>query len=139
MELRRVRPKVAPGDIIVMYVSSPRREVRALLVVQRVVETDTDSLWNQVGPEAGVTEGEYRQYFEGSATGVGIELRVAMALENPVTLDELRQVSPGFRPPQSYRYVAGLTAGLQGVFTMLWNESLRGQRGLGGARPRPSQ
>lgn len=123
VELRRVRPKVAPGDVIVMYVSSPQREVQALLTVQRVFETDTETLWDEVGREAGVTESEYRKYFEGSTTGVGIELCVAKALREPVTLDDLRLMSPGFRPPQSYRYVAGLAAGIRSLFSELWSES----------------
>ena len=49
VELRRVRPRVAPGDVIVMYVSSPEREVRALLQVEEVLEAHPAALWGAVG------------------------------------------------------------------------------------------
>ena len=70
-----------------------------------------------------MSRGEYEAYFEGSATGIGIALRVVESLKEPVTLDELRAMSPGFRPPQSYRYVAGLASCLRSLFTSLWNQS----------------
>lgn len=123
VELRRVRPRVAPGDVIVMYVSSPESEVRALLQVEEVLEAEPAALWKEVAPAAGISRGEYEVYFEGSTTGIGIALRLVEDLQEPVTLDELRAMSPGFRPPQSYRYVAGLTYGLRSLFTSLWNES----------------
>lgn len=123
VELRRVRPRVSPGDVIVMYVSSPKREIRALLQVEEVLEAPPAELWHAVGNTAGVSIGEYEEYFQGSATGVGISLRLVQDLKEPVTLDELRAMSPGFRPPQSYRYIAGLTSRLRSLFTSLWNES----------------
>lgn len=123
VELRRVRPRVSPGDAIVMYVSSPEREVRALLLVEEVFEAHPEALWDVVGNAAGVSRREYEDYFEGSATGIGIALRVVADLKEPVTLDELRAMSPGFRPPQSYRYIDGLASGLRSLFTSLWDES----------------
>ena len=123
VELRRVRPRVSRGDVIVMYVTSPKSEVRALLEVEEVLEAHPAALWSAVGSTAGVSIGEYEEYFQGSGTGVGISLRVVEHLKEPVTLDELRAMSPGFRPPQSYRYIAGLTCRMQSLFTSLWKKS----------------
>ena len=123
VELRRVRPRISNGDVIVMYVSSPKREIRALLEVEEVLQGHPSALWTAVGDSAGVTAQEYDEYFKGAATGIGISLRVVEHLKEPVTLEELRAMSPGFRPPQSYRYIAGLAAGLRSLFEALWEKN----------------
>lgn len=120
IELRRVRPKVCRGDVVVMYVSSPQREVRAFLLVEEIFEAPPADLWAAVGPKTGVTKQEYDAYFNGASQGVGISIRIAYALEKPLSLDDLRGIAPDFRPPQSFRYVDGLAVGIQEILRSIW-------------------
>ena len=120
VELRRVRPRLSPGDVVVMYVSSPQREIKAFLLVEEVLEASPTDLWDLVGSRAGVTKSEYQDYFEGIDYGVGIVVSVAQNLKKPLSLDELRMVAPDFRPPQSFRYVDGLAAEIRVLLWSMW-------------------
>jgi predicted transcriptional regulator len=52
-----------------------------------------------------VSKGEYLAYFSGAKLATAIWLRNVEALDRPVTLRQLRNRWPWFRPPQSYCYV----------------------------------
>jgi predicted transcriptional regulator len=115
VELRRVRPRVTTGDCVIMYVSSPTREISTLLLVEEILESSPTALWKAVGSCTGVTKQEYWQYFAGAHSAVGIRVRVVEKLPAPLSLDDLRQVAPGFSPPQSYRYFDGLASELRAL------------------------
>ncbi len=111
VELRRVRPRVAPDQRVLIYSSSPRMELVATGFVVRVEAAAPSRMWSRVKDVAGITRSEYRRYFDGAGHAVAIWLRDVQPLETPVALHELRQRWPGFRPPQSYCYVRqGLAA-----------------------------
>ena len=105
-ELRKVRPGVAPGDTIVLYVSSPEKKVRAVATVRGVSSGHPDQLWKDVSGEAGVTDEEYEDYFGDTDIGYAIHFTDLRLLRVPVALSRLRQFWPGFHPPQVYRYLS---------------------------------
>ena len=105
IELRRVRPRVDPGDGVLLYVSSPVMALMAYSTVERVFEGSPAKLWEQVRSRAGVTRREYDEYFRGAARGVGIVLGALDRFSRAVPLSELRERWPGFHPPQSFRYL----------------------------------
>lgn len=106
VELRRVCPSIAKGDKIVLYISSPAKEVRAIFIVERISCDNPDRLWNKVKDKAGVTRNEFKNYFSGAKAAVAIYIREVKELPIPITLSALRQLWPNFIPPQSYRYVS---------------------------------
>ncbi|MBN2499535.1 MAG: hypothetical protein JXB38_02145 [Anaerolineales bacterium] len=107
MELRRIRPNVEVNDLIIMYVSSPTKELKAFLKVDQVLIDKPDNLWKKIGEESGLSREEYNQYFEGANTGYAIRLKDIDKIPTPISLQELRELIPGFNPPQSYRYFSG--------------------------------
>jgi predicted transcriptional regulator len=106
VELRRVCPVVSEGDIIVLYISSPTKEVRAIFIVERICCDKPDRLWREIKDKAGVTRNEFEDYFNGAKAGVAIHIKDVQELSFPITLSALRKLWPNFRPPQSYRYVS---------------------------------
>jgi predicted transcriptional regulator len=106
VELRRVRPAISKGDKIVLYISSPAREVRAILVVESVSCDRPDKLWKEVKDKAGVTRSEFEDYFNGAKLGVAIYIRDVQELSFSIDLSILRKLWPNFMPPRSYRYVS---------------------------------
>jgi len=105
IELRRVRPRVVPGDGVLLYVSSPVMALTACSTVERVFEGSPTKLWEVVRSRAGVTRREYDEYFRGAARGAGISLGEVDRFSHAVPLSELREIWPGFHPPQSFRYL----------------------------------
>jgi predicted transcriptional regulator len=105
VELRRVKPKVGPGDLVLVYVSAPRSRLEGAFEVERVFAEPPSKLWPDVEKQAGVTKAEFDAYFSGRETAYGIVIRRVWALR-PVSLATMRKVQ--IRPPQSYQYLEAI-------------------------------
>lgn len=104
VELRRVRPHVAPGDTILFYISSPEKKIGALSKIKRITDAKVDELWQEVKADAAVTQAEYIEYFEGVDTGYAIHFSEIKKFTDPIELNHIKEIIPGFTAPQSYRY-----------------------------------
>jgi len=102
IELRRVRPRVGAGDLVMVYVSSPRCSLEGAFEVEEVIEASPASLWKKFSNETGLSRAEFDAYYSGREVGYGIRIRKAWKLA-PVSLERLR--ASKLRPPQSYQYV----------------------------------
>jgi len=105
VELRKQIPRVMPGDLVALYVSSPVKQLVATLEVVEVKAGDPRKLWQVFSPHAGVSRREYDDYFDGAKQAVGIYLRKLRRRSAPLTLSTLRGLIEGFNPPQSFRYL----------------------------------
>ena len=99
-ELRRVRPNVSHGDAILVYVSSPEKQIQAMLTVDHVIQKDLSLLWEEVENDAGISREEFDDYFMGLDQGVAIKIKEVILLSSPLDLSTLRELIPGFKPPQ---------------------------------------
>lgn len=106
VELRRVRPNVDSGQSALIYSSSPTMAVLAVATIERIESSEPAELWPHVRHAAGVSKAEYDDYFYAASRAVAIWIRNVTPLLHPVSLAELRERWPWFRPPQSYRYVS---------------------------------
>lgn len=106
IELRRVMPNVNEGDLIVVYVSSPVKQVWGTFEVSAIIEEPIDVLWQKVKNQAGISYTEYIDYFSGVDHGFGLVIQKAKVKANPISLSDLRMQWSGFIPPQSYRYLS---------------------------------
>lgn len=72
----------------------------------RISRQPRGRLWRQVAKVAGVTKGEFLQYFRGASRGVAIFIDEPSRFSRKVMLAELRELWRGFNPPQGFRYVS---------------------------------
>lgn len=105
VELRRVKPKIQSGDVVVIYATAPVKAVVGWFEVSDIVSESPPLLWSLVSDKAGVTFDEFSRYYEGAGRAIGIECRNAQQLSQPLKLDYLRQYWHSFTPPQLYRYL----------------------------------
>ena len=105
IELRRVRPRLEEGDLVIVYASSPTKALLGAFEVERVIEKLVINLWNDVEKEAGINLKEFFNYYEGKSIGFGICVKTIQIFHPPVELERLRQEWSDFRPPQGYRYL----------------------------------
>lgn len=105
VELRRVRPRLKEGDIVLLYVAAPIKELRGRFEVEMVVTKPVDELWNFVQDQAGVSIEEFYNYYEDATVGTGIFLRAPAAIINPINLTDLRKIWDNFHPPRTYKYL----------------------------------
>jgi predicted transcriptional regulator len=105
VELRRVRPDVAPGTSVLLYASSPTMKLVGRAEVAAVKVAPIVQIWREHGRETGISRGEYNDYFDGLDEAVAIKLVNIRRLDRPRPLQDLRDSLAGFQPPQSYRYL----------------------------------
>ncbi len=109
VELRRVRTRLKPGDLVVVYVSSPDKALVGSFEVDQVILEDLPQgikkFWLQVKEQAGLNRREFETYYEGASLGVGIFFKEIQVFPKPVKLESLRKQLPHIKPPQSYRYL----------------------------------
>jgi len=126
VELRRVRPRVTAGDLVLVYASSPVKALLGAFEVARVVTAPPSLLWKQVESKAGISRDQFNQYFNGVEESYGIFLKRKWALNEPVELDELRERQSNFRPPQSYHYLTPTQISRIGFGKLFANVGLNG-------------
>lgn len=104
-ELRRVRPSVSRGDLLILYVSSPTKALAGVAEVASVVSGKPDEIWPLVSRRAGIGRDEFDRYFAGAGLAHAILLSRVWKMGMPMKLDRIRRMRTRFRPPQSYLYV----------------------------------
>ena len=105
VELRRVCPTVTPGSLAYIYASAPEQALLGVFRIERVVSQPVGSLWEKVRDGASISKNQFETYFNGVVNGHAIFIGNARNLSEPITLRRLQTIWPGFRPPQSFRYL----------------------------------
>lgn len=105
VELRKTRPRINKGDLVLVYGTSPLKALMGAFEVVRVVEALPQELWSDVQHIAGITHEQFENYYAGASSGFGIHFNKTCCLPEPFTLTRLRHIWSDFQPPQSYRYL----------------------------------
>ena len=105
VELRRVRPRVKTGDLVIVYASGSQKALVGAFQIADVIAAAPSTLWRRFGSKTGLTKGEFESYFAGLDTGFAIEVARTWQLPEPIQLSTLRCQRGGFHAPQSYRYL----------------------------------
>ena len=125
VELRRIRPRVQAGDLVVVYASGTQKALVGAFQIAKLHATSPTSIWRKFAPQTGLTKDEFDSYFTGLEIGFAIEIERTWRLAVPVNLATLRRQRGGFHAPQSYRYLD------LGEVLSLGGEALLGGEGYG--------
>lgn len=103
-EIRRQRPTVRPGTLVIIYATKPVGALIGTARISSVVCGDPTDMWEQHHSSTGITRAEYDAYLAGAKTAYLLFLRHVQRLEPLLTLEQIRSATT-FQPPQSYRYL----------------------------------
>ena len=121
VELRRVCPKAEPGDLALVYVSSPAMELRGSFEVGKILTGSPSALWKKIGKRTGITRNEFFAYFRGKKVAHALVIKRAWPLASPVCLKTIRNSKGGFRPPQNFHYLRRNESALLTSFAVFRN------------------
>jgi predicted transcriptional regulator len=107
IELRKVKPRVKIGDYVIIYASSPVKSVIGFGMVQQIIETSPKQMWEKHSSILGIDKSQFDEYYEGKERAIGIKIRKIQQI-TPIPLEDLRNITPNFQPPQIYRYVSDM-------------------------------
>jgi predicted transcriptional regulator len=112
VELRRTRPNLPDGALVILYSSSPTRAVVGWAHLTGVRQGTPIEIWDKYGAAAAIEELDYDAYFDGTDQAFALELDSVVAAVQPIPLNVIRSI--GIQPPQSWRYVpADVTTQIQ--------------------------
>lgn len=107
IELRKVRPNVENGDYVIIYASSPLKSVIGFGIIQQIIETSPEKMWENYSASLGIDKLRFDNYYEGKERAIGIKIKEIKPI-NPIHLEDLRNLTPNFQPPQVYKYMANM-------------------------------
>jgi len=105
VELRRIRPRVKAGDLVIIYASGSQKALVGAFQIADVVAASPATIWRRYGSKTGVTKCEFDGYFTDLKIGFAIVVARTWQLASPIQLATLRSQQGGFHAPQSYRYL----------------------------------
>jgi predicted transcriptional regulator len=112
VELRRRFPEaVCDGGLLLIYASSPEQSLIGAARIEGVRRMTPAGLWRSFREQACVPKAYFKAYFSGTSEGFAVMLGSVVRFEEAIPVSELKERFR-FSPPQSYRYVRGLLAGL---------------------------
>ncbi len=102
-ELRKTRPSIAIGDIMVIYETLPAGVISGAFRVSRVFSGVPHELFNEI-EASGFSHKSFQKYFLRCSFGYAFEIGETYKFDHPISLQEARMLDNCFRPPQSYFY-----------------------------------
>lgn len=105
VELRRIRPRLKGGDVVLVYTPRPVMALVGGFAVKDVIEAQPQKLWSLVGSVSGLSKDEFAKYYSGASKGFGICIGITWRLRKPLSLATLKQAWVKFVPPQGFRYL----------------------------------
>jgi len=106
VELRKRIPKsLNKGDRIVLYVSSPYKEICGSFTVGGIIRDEIKKLWVKIKENACISKQEFENYFSTNDYGYGILIDRYQNFSKPISLAEIKNNNDTFIVPQSYRYI----------------------------------
>jgi predicted transcriptional regulator len=103
-EIRRQRPAVHPGTLVIIYATRPVGAIVGTARITGITHGTPGAMWELHHARTGVTRTEYDEYLSGAETAHILFLHKIQRLEPFLTLEQIR-TETAFQPPQSYRYL----------------------------------
>ena len=85
-----------------IYSSSPVQKIIAIVDIDGILSDSPKELWGQCHEDAGISEGEFFDYFKNSDIGYAIKISNVQEFSTPI---DPYFVDEDFRPPQSFYYL----------------------------------
>lgn len=107
IELRKCAPKkVGKDGYILLYVTAPIKEIWGIYKIENIIKENPKTLWENFGEKTGITIEEFNEYYKENDSAFGIQIQEVKSLfKHSIKLDNLKNLIPGFMPPQTYSYI----------------------------------
>lgn len=103
VELRRRAPKLRSGTLVWFYAKLPYGRIMAVAKLRNVTIEKTGAIWQVYKACMGITKAEFDAYVSDIETAAVLSFDSITPVSHPLGLQELRELEPGFQPPQFFR------------------------------------
>jgi predicted transcriptional regulator len=88
-------------DTIIVYATSPVKKLVGYFLIDDIIKTSPEKLWEMSKEKAGIAKQEFFSYFNEREVGFGIKIKRAVQFNPNIPP---REIIPDFYPPQSFSY-----------------------------------
>jgi predicted transcriptional regulator len=88
-------------DIIIVYATSPVKKLVGYFLIDKIIKTSPEELWEMSKEKAGISKQKFFSYFNEREVAFGIKIKKAVQFNPKIPPEELIS---DFYPPQSFRY-----------------------------------
>jgi predicted transcriptional regulator len=103
-EVRRQRPSVNPGTLIIIYATKPVGAIVGTARISEISSGSPEEMWKDHCAEIGISREEFDGYLDGVSSAYILGITRVQHLVPLLTLEQMREAA-AFQPPQGYRYV----------------------------------
>lgn len=100
-EFRRTIFKDQNVRTIVVYASSPMKQVIGEFEIEEIICAKVSTLWRKTYRDSGLSKQEFCKYFMGKNTGYAIKIKKTRRYKRPLSLQRDFKLNP----PQSFIYL----------------------------------
>ncbi len=104
IELRKSMPKVDPGDLMVVYSTSPEMAVIGVCKIERIITSTPHEIWGNHSASLGIDKERFLEYYAGTEKAIGIVLGNTKKFRTKIPLKTIKERFPAFSPPQTFKY-----------------------------------
>jgi predicted transcriptional regulator len=105
IEIRNRAVRISPGYRLWIYSTLPRGCIEAVAVVSKVEVGSPSAIWKRCKKQMALSLSAFQQYVNGADKISAIFIDRVCGLPFQLTLSYLRSRIPGFRPPQSMKFL----------------------------------
>lgn len=89
-------------DKIIIYATTPWKQVVGEAEIEYIIEDDILSVWRQTKEYSGISYKFFRKYYKGKKKAIAYRLKNVVTYEEPLTLQDFGVLSA----PQSFQYLS---------------------------------
>ncbi|WP_418502081.1 ASCH domain-containing protein [Flagellimonas sp.] len=104
IELRKSSPDAQPGDLMIVYSTSPEMAVVGICMIQEVIKSTPSEIWINHSEVLGIDEKRFYEYYSETNKAIGIVLSNVRRFKSKMPLKKVKEIFPSFSPPQTFKY-----------------------------------
>ncbi|CAN5337633.1 ASCH domain protein [soil metagenome] len=105
VEVRRRFPELDQGTTIVIYASSPERQVLGSVTLSGIERPSSVDVWDGYADVIGIDRASLDEYLDDATFAALLKVTSPVRWMRPIPLHELRSATD-VEPPQSFRYLS---------------------------------
>lgn len=104
IELRKSSPNAQPGDLMIVYSTSPEMAMVGICMIKEVIKSTPNDIWINHSDILGIDEKRFNEYYSETDKAVGIVLSSVRRFKSKMPLKKVKEIFPTFTPPQTFKY-----------------------------------
>ena len=119
VEIRSRKVNLTNNAKLWIYTTLPKASIQTIAYVKHVDIDSPELIWEKHRESIGISENSFKQYVNGSNKISAIVTKGIQRLPIEISLEEIRDIVPGFQPPQFLKFMRDDDPILSAILTII--------------------